>query len=138
MALPPYASPAERIWYYTRLSLCALIFLFLIAPILIIIPLSFNVEPYFTFTEKMLTFDPDGYSLRWYDLLLTFGMDSTEGLRDSGWWSQAWEQSSWVAAAKNSVIIGRFRLCWRLFSGLWRRWVLRVRRCLRGVRSWRF
>ena len=50
------------------------VFLFLIAPILIIIPLSFNAEPYFTFTEKMLRLDPSGYSLRWYDRLLTFGM----------------------------------------------------------------
>jgi ABC-type spermidine/putrescine transport system permease subunit II len=31
--------------------LCALVFVFLIAPILIVIPLSFNAEPYFTFTN---------------------------------------------------------------------------------------
>ena len=36
----------------------------LIAPILIVMPLSFNAEPYFTFTEKMLSFDPEGYSMR--------------------------------------------------------------------------
>ena len=35
MALPTYASPLERVWYYTYLVICALIFLFLIAPILI-------------------------------------------------------------------------------------------------------
>jgi putative spermidine/putrescine transport system permease protein len=46
--------------------ICACVFLFLITPILIIIPLSFNVEPYFTFTTGMLSFDPDAYSLRWY------------------------------------------------------------------------
>jgi putative spermidine/putrescine transport system permease protein len=51
MALPTYASPLERVWYYTYLVICALVFLFLIAPILIVIPLSFNAEPYFTFTE---------------------------------------------------------------------------------------
>jgi len=39
-----------------------------------VMPLSFNAEPYFTFTQKMLTFDPEGYSMRWYDLLLTFGI----------------------------------------------------------------
>jgi len=67
MALPPYAGPVEVTWYYTFRLLCALIFIFLITPILIIIPLSFNVEPYFTFTSGMLAFDPDAYSLRWYE-----------------------------------------------------------------------
>ena len=52
MALPTYASPLERIWYYTYLVICGLVFLFLIAPILIVIPLSFNAEPYFTFTAE--------------------------------------------------------------------------------------
>jgi hypothetical protein len=74
MALPAYASPLERIWYYTYLAICTAVFIFLIAPIVIIIPLSFNVEPYFSFTKKMLALDPEGYSWRWYDLLLTFGV----------------------------------------------------------------
>ncbi len=73
MELPPYASRLEKIWHYTYLTLCTLIFLFLILPIIVIIPLSFNAQPYFTFTREMLTFDPDGYSLRWYDDLLTSG-----------------------------------------------------------------
>jgi putative spermidine/putrescine transport system permease protein len=76
MALPTYASPLERAWYYAYRVICALIFFFLIAPILVIIPLSFNAQPYFTFTPEMLRLDPDGYSLRWYDTLLTFGMQS--------------------------------------------------------------
>jgi putative spermidine/putrescine transport system permease protein len=63
MALPIYASPLERLWHYIYLGLCTAIFVFLIAPILVVIPLSFNAEPYFTFTHKMLTFDPTGYSL---------------------------------------------------------------------------
>lgn len=67
MALPAYASTGEKIWHYTYLVICAAIFIFLIAPILTIIPLSFNAEPYFTFTTKMLHFDPSGYSLRWYN-----------------------------------------------------------------------
>lgn len=48
------------------LAFCTLVFVFLAAPILIIIPLSFNAEPYFTFTEGMLQLDPDAWSLRWY------------------------------------------------------------------------
>jgi putative spermidine/putrescine transport system permease protein len=99
-------SPLERIWHYTYLVLCALIFIFLISPILVVIPLSFNVEPYFTFTEAMLRFDPEGYSLRWYDLLLTFGMQAPEALRDGAWWADMWANSTWVRAAKNSIIIG--------------------------------
>ena len=53
--------------------LCGLIFAFLVAPILVIVPLSFNAEPYFTFTEGMLRFDTEAYSLRWYRQVLTDG-----------------------------------------------------------------
>jgi len=66
MALPAYSGPLERTWYYSYRVICAAIFLFLIAPILVIIPLSFNAVPFFTFTPEMLSFDPAGYSLRWY------------------------------------------------------------------------
>lgn len=108
MALPIYASPLERLWHTTYLVLCGLIFVFLIAPILVIIPLSFNAEPYFTFTQKMLTFDPEGYSTRWYDNLLTFGMLEPGAARDDSWWSDVWQNAAWVKAARNSVIIGFF------------------------------
>lgn len=104
MALPTYADPLERVWYYAYLVICTLIFIFLIAPILVIIPLSFNAEPYFTFTEKMLTFDPAGYSLRWYDALVSTGMQQPEAV--SGWWSDMWANATWVKAARNSLIIG--------------------------------
>ena len=106
MALPTYADPLERAWYYTYRTICVLIFLFLIAPILVVIPLSFNVEPYFTFTEKMLTLDPEGYSLRWYDALLTLGHPAPETARDATWWAAAWERATWVQAAKNSFWVG--------------------------------
>ena len=108
MALPSHASTLERVWHYVYLTICALIFLFLILPILIVIPLSFNAEPYFTFTEKMLKFDPTGYSTRWYDLLLTFGMNEPDAPRDSSWWSDAWNNAAWINATKNSIIIGFF------------------------------
>lgn len=107
MALPAYASPLERIWYYTYLAICTAVFIFLIAPIVIVIPLSFNVEPYFSFTHKMLALDPEGYSLRWYDLLLTFGLNAPDdAVRDSSWWAQVWREATWVRAAKNSLWIG--------------------------------
>ena len=107
MAVPTYASPLERLWHYTRLTICALIFVFLIAPIIVIIPLSFNAEPYFTFTDRMLSLDPEGYSTRWYSSLLTFGMQNPDA---TGWafWSDAWANANWIKAAKNSIIIGVF------------------------------
>ena len=105
MAVPTYATPLERIWHYAYLVICGLIFFFLIAPIVVIIPLSFNAEPYFTFTDRMLSFDPEGYSMRWYRSLLTFGMQNPDA---TGWafWVDAWNNAKWVQAAKNSIIIG--------------------------------
>ena len=64
--LPPYATTGQRIWHYTFLAICALIFFFLIFPIIIIIPLSFNAQDFFTFTPKMLALDPEGFSTKHY------------------------------------------------------------------------
>ncbi len=64
--LPPYATTGQRIWHYTFLSICALIFFFLIFPIIIIIPLSFNAQNFFTFTPEMLALDPAGFSTKHY------------------------------------------------------------------------
>ena len=104
--VPAYTSTGGRIWNYTYTLICTLIFLFLIAPIIVVMPLSFNAEPYFTFTPRMLSLDPDGYSLRWYEQLLTFGMQAPG--RVEGWWADVWENAQWVNAAKNSIIIGVF------------------------------
>ncbi len=67
MALPPYASTGQRIWFWTYRAICVLVLLFLIMPILVIVPLSFNATNFFTFTPEMLSFDPAGYSLRHYE-----------------------------------------------------------------------
>ena len=58
--------PRFSIGRVVYLAVCGLIFTFLLAPLLVIVPLSFNAEPYFTFTEGMLRLDPEAYSLRWY------------------------------------------------------------------------
>ena len=63
---PPYATTGQRVWYYAFRVICGLIFFFLIAPIVIIIPLSFNAQDFFTFTPEMLRLDPDGFSLKHY------------------------------------------------------------------------
>jgi putative spermidine/putrescine transport system permease protein len=59
MAVPAYAAPVEKAWYYLHRVICGAVLLFLIAPILVIIPLSFNSVPFFTYPMP-------GLSLRWY------------------------------------------------------------------------
>ncbi|MCE8455912.1 ABC transporter permease [Rhodovulum sulfidophilum] len=91
MDLPPYATLGQRIWHYAYYVICGLIFFFLIAPILVIIPLSFNAENFFTFTPKMLALDPEGYSLKHYQDFFT---------------SNAWQHALW-----NSVKIAPAATC---------------------------
>ena len=71
---------------FLYLGFCAAVFAFLVAPILVIVPLSFNAEPYFTFTEGMLRLDPEAWSLRWYRQIV--------------------EEEVWRRALANSLIIG--------------------------------
>ena len=66
MTFPPYTGIGGKIGHYSYIIFCGFVFLFLIAPILVIIPLSFNAEPYFTFTEGMISMKSDAYSTRWY------------------------------------------------------------------------
>ncbi len=88
MAAPSYATPLEKVWHYAFLVICGLIFFFLIAPIIVIIPLSFNAVPFFTFTPEMLSLDPAGYSTKWYQDFFT--------------------NLNWQGAVKNSFIIAFF------------------------------
>jgi len=84
-ALPVYATTGQKIWYWSFRAICVAIFFFLIFPILIIIPLSFNAEDFFTFTKEMLAFEAEGYSLKHYEDF--FG------------------NSDWQTALRNSVTI---------------------------------
>jgi len=61
-SLPPYASGIERIWHHALRILCALLLVFLLLPILVIIPLSFN-------QSSMLLYPIQSFSLHWYDTL---------------------------------------------------------------------
>ncbi|MBT9384005.1 ABC transporter permease [Pseudooceanicola sp. CBS1P-1] len=65
-ALPPYLTPGQVLWHYAFRTIVGAILVFLITPILVVIPLSFNAENFFTFTPAMLHFDPAGYSLKHY------------------------------------------------------------------------
>ncbi|MFT5869568.1 MAG: putative spermidine/putrescine transport system permease protein [Paracoccaceae bacterium] len=69
--LPLYATTGQRVWYYSFRVICGIIFFFLIAPIIVIIPLSFNAEDFFTFTPEMLSLDPAGFSTKHYEDFFT-------------------------------------------------------------------
>lgn len=62
----PYLTPGQVLWHFAFRVICGAIFVFLITPILVVMPLSFNAENFFTFTPEMLRFDPAGYSLKHY------------------------------------------------------------------------
>ena len=64
--LAPYLTSGQVLWHYTFRVICGTIFIFLITPILVVMPLSFNSQDFFTFTPEMLRFDPEGYSLKHY------------------------------------------------------------------------
>ena len=76
--LSPYMSPVERAWYYALRILCALVLLFLIVPVLVIVPLSFN-------SGSFLVYPLQGFSLRWYEALFT--------------------SADWMRSLKNSLLI---------------------------------
>ena len=59
MALHPYASPAERIWYYAIRIFCVGVLLGLVLPIFVIIPISFT-------SDTMLSYPMPGLSFRWF------------------------------------------------------------------------
>jgi putative spermidine/putrescine transport system permease protein len=90
MSLPSYTPVHYRIWHYTYLTICGLVFFFLIAPLFVILPLSFNAEQYIHFSKGMIALDPDAFSLRWYE--------------DMIWGTK----NPWGLAAKNSIIIAFF------------------------------
>ena len=90
MALPKHTELHYKIWHYVYLTICASVFFFLIAPLFVIFPLSFNAEMFLSFSEGMLRLDPDAFSTRWYK-------DMIYGTKNP-----------WGLAARNSFIIAIF------------------------------
>jgi putative spermidine/putrescine transport system permease protein len=86
--LAPYLTSGQVLWHYTFRVICGAIFVFLITPILVVMPLSFNAQNFFTFTPEMLRFDPAGYSLKHYQDFFT-----------SNEWQQALRNSLMIAPA---------------------------------------
>jgi putative spermidine/putrescine transport system permease protein len=72
----PWVRATGRCAFYTY---CALVFVFLLVPILVIIPLSFNADPF-------LTYPLTGFSLRWY--------------------ADFFSSPRWLNALKNSLLVG--------------------------------
>ena len=60
MAVPAYYTRGETVMYYALRVFVVLVLLFLISPILAVMPLSFNSESFFTYPMP-------GFSLKWYD-----------------------------------------------------------------------
>ncbi|MCL3882024.1 ABC transporter permease [Marivita sp. GX14005] len=83
--LVPYLTGGQVLWHYSFRVICGAIFIFLITPILVVMPLSFNAENFFTFTPGMLRFDPEAYSLKHYRDFLT--------------------NPEWTNAVKNSLMV---------------------------------
>ena len=77
MQLPPYTTPLQRAGHWALWLGCAAILVYLIAPVLVVVPLAFNNEPYFNFPVRQ-------YSLRWFREL--FG------------------NPVWMAAIRNSLL----------------------------------
>jgi len=75
---PPYVSLTERIWFFLLRGFNVLVLVFLVLPILVIIPLSFS-------DSSFLSYPMPGLSLRWYDNLI--------------------HSEEWIRAAKNSFIV---------------------------------
>lgn len=75
---PAYATLPDKISWYALRVLCFAVLLFLLLPILVIIPLSFS-------SSTFLSYPMPGWSLRWYENLFT--------------------SDAWILATKNSFIV---------------------------------
>jgi len=86
MAQTIHTPTTQRVGRAALVSLAWLVLFFLVLPILVIVPLSFNAEPFFTFTPGMLRLDPAAYSLQWYEAIF--------------------HSSKWMLSIRNSFVIG--------------------------------
>ena len=84
--LPDYYTIWHKAGHYGLRIMAGLVLIFLMMPILVIMPLSFNAEPFFTFTQGMLSLDPDAYSTRWYHEIV--------------------DDQKWRIAIRNSFLVG--------------------------------
>jgi putative spermidine/putrescine transport system permease protein len=77
--LPPHASAEDRFWYYSGRIVAVAVLVFLVAPLLIVVPMSLT-------SGNVLAFPLPGLSMRWYEEVLT--------------------SERWTVPARNSLIVG--------------------------------
>lgn len=75
---PAYATAADKLGWYALRIFCIAVLVFLLLPILVIIPLSFS-------SSTFLSYPMPGWSLRWYENLFT--------------------SDEWIRATRNSFIV---------------------------------
>jgi putative spermidine/putrescine transport system permease protein len=75
---PPYASRLEKAWFHIQRSYCFLLLIFLLLPILVIVPLSFS-------ESSLLLYPIHDFSFKWYHTLF--------------------HSDDWIRATKNSFIV---------------------------------
>ena len=99
MALPSYATPIQRTYYYAYLFICGVVFFFLIAPLIAIVPISFSQSPFMVFTEGMMSWppDPDAWSFRWYRYMVGICTDKQLTTPCS---------NKWMIGTVNSFFVG--------------------------------
>ncbi|MFP6710041.1 MAG: ABC transporter permease [Alphaproteobacteria bacterium] len=78
MALPVNATHGQHIWYWCLRAICTLGFVFLLGPIIAVIPISFS-------SSSFLSYPLPGFSTRWYEAVL--------------------EPFPWMFAVENSIIV---------------------------------
>jgi len=64
MSLPAYATPGQRLWRLGFRLFCALVFVFLVAPIVTIMPISLSAG-------SLLNYPLPGLSWQWFDVVFT-------------------------------------------------------------------
>jgi len=85
-----YKSPLEIIWFYLHRIFAWLVLLFLVLPVLVIVPLSFT-------DGSFLVYPIEGFSLRWY--------------------REFFASPEWVRALKNSLIVAPIATFIAMFFG---------------------
>ena len=106
MKFHSYTTPRQKLWHFTYIGFCSLVLFFLVAPLLVVIPLSFTNSPYLQFIPEMKifsfetwSFNFDGYGTRWYKALIGV-CDDNSGTTIC--------TDRWMIGFKNSAIIAVF------------------------------
>jgi putative spermidine/putrescine transport system permease protein len=107
MKFPSYTTPRQKLWHYFYRTFCGLVLFFLVAPLIVVLPLSFSTYPFLQFVPEMqffsfetMSFNFDGYGTRWYKEL--FGIcDETTGATTVC-------TNRWMIGIKNSLILAVF------------------------------